>query len=242
MKILNYEDFITALTNAGFSMGGGKADGIYTIINWEWNQDAPYETPVKWHTGDRETDPWEWRMRVLDERKDIAYSKFFFKKSGYITREWYPYFLACRRGNRDFEDMYQDGKISQEAKRIYTCVEEHGILPLHELKREAGFGKEDKSRFDRALVELQMYLFLTICGKRHKISAEGKPYGWDSTAFCRIEDFWDKKVFEEAAALSRQEAEERIRDRILMLNPEAQDKNIRKFIYGSAAVDFGKKK
>lgn len=59
----------------------------------------------------------------------------------------------------NFADMYQEGRIGNEAKRIYTCIEEQGVMPLHDLKRSAGFGKEDKSRFDRALVELQMNFF-----------------------------------------------------------------------------------
>ena len=67
-------------------------------------------------------------------------------------------------------------------------------MPLHELKKSAGFGKEGKSRFDRVLVELQMNFFLAICGKRHKLSAEGKPYSRDATAFSRTEDFWDSEV------------------------------------------------
>ncbi|MCA5960928.1 hypothetical protein LC724_11655 [Blautia sp. RD014234] len=91
-NIRSYEDFTEVLLEAGFSMGGGSSEGIYSIINWEWDKEPPYETPVRWHTGDRETDPWEWRMRVLDERDDIAYAKCFFKKSGYITRQWYPCF------------------------------------------------------------------------------------------------------------------------------------------------------
>lgn len=131
-------------------------------------------------------------------------------------------------------DMYLEGRISNEAKRIYTCIEEGGVMPLHELKKSAGFGKEDKSRFDRALVELQMNFFLTICGKRHKLSAEGKPYGWDSTAFCRTEDFWDSEVLKRAASVDVKEAEERIREQVLKLNPLAADKNIHEFIYGKA--------
>lgn len=233
-KVMNYENFTEVLLDAGFSMGGGNSEGIYSIIDWDWDKEPPYDTPVKWHTGDKETDPWEWRMRVLDERNDTAYAKFFFRKSGYITKEWYPYFFACRRGSMDFMDMYLEGRISNEAKRIYTSIEEEGVMPLHELKKAAGFGKEDKSRFDRALVELQMNLFLTICGRRHKISAEGKPYGWDSTAFCKTEDFWDREVLKAASAVSSKEAEERIREQILRLNPLASDRNIHKFIYGRA--------
>ena len=82
-----YDDFIEALLTAGFSMGGGSADGIYAIIDRGWNDTPPNDTPIRWHTGDPETDPWEWINRVLDERNDIAYGKLFFKKSGYIDRK-----------------------------------------------------------------------------------------------------------------------------------------------------------
>ena len=97
-------------------------------------------------------------MRVLDERDDIAYGKFFFKKSGYITKQWIPYFLAARRDNTLFEEAYEEGLISNYAKRIYNVVAGHEVLPLHEIKQLAGFGKEEKSQFDRALTELQMKL------------------------------------------------------------------------------------
>jgi hypothetical protein len=98
--ILGYNDFVNSLLDAGFSMGGGNSEGIFSVVSWSWNEAPPYDTPVRWHTGDPETDPWEWRIRVLDERDDIAYAKLFFKKSGYITKEWYPYFLAVRRSGK----------------------------------------------------------------------------------------------------------------------------------------------
>ena len=100
--IRNFDDFVKALLDAGFSMGGSNSEGMYSIIPWNWNEEPPYETSVRWHTGDAETDPWEWRIRVLDERNDIAYSKLFFKKSGFITKKWYPFFLAVRRAGMDF--------------------------------------------------------------------------------------------------------------------------------------------
>jgi hypothetical protein len=74
---------------------------------------------------------WEWRMRVLDERDDIAYSKVFFRKAGYITREWYPYFLAVRRKGLTFDETYADGVFSHEAKRIYEVLREGIPVPLH---------------------------------------------------------------------------------------------------------------
>ena len=129
-QIRNYQDFTAALLQAGFSMGGGNDEGIFALIPWNWEETPPYETPVRWHTGDADTDPWEWRMRVLDERTDVAYGKVFFKKSGFITRDWAPHFLAARRGKAEFNGAYVDGTLSHAAKRIYNTVLEYGTLPL----------------------------------------------------------------------------------------------------------------
>ncbi|MGL5436967.1 MAG: AlkZ-related protein [Lachnospiraceae bacterium] len=231
-EIRNYEDFVNILLKAGFSMGGGNNEGIFAAIPWNWNEKPPYDTPVRWHTEDRETDPWEWRMRVLDERKDIAYAKVFFKKSGYITKEWYPYFLAARRGNQLFEEEYAYGTISNAAKRIYEAIEEYGTLPVHGIKVIAGFSKEDKSLFDRALIELQMKMYITMCGRQQKLSGKGEEYGWSSTVFCKTEDFFGESVFKLAAGLTQEEAAEALTEQIYSLNPDAQNKKIMKFIKG----------
>ena len=211
---------------------GGNREGLFAIIPWNWNEEPPYETPVRWHTGDLETDPWEWRMRVLDERKDIAYAKVFFQKSGFVTREWAPCFLSVRRGAHPFEEAYADGLASHAAKRIYQAVATHGALPLHALKQLAGFGKEEKSAFDRALVELQMKLYLTMCGRQSKLSQTGEEYGWSSTVFCTTEQFWGPEVMEMAAKLDPSDAAQKIAKQALALSPNADPKKIQKFIKG----------
>lgn len=230
--IRNYNDFLTALMDAGFSLGGGNNEGIYSIISWDWNQSPSYDTPVRWHTGDKDTDPWEWRMRVLEERQDIAYAKLFFKKSGYITKEWYPCFLAVRRGGKSFDQEYGHGKISNDAKRIYDAIREEGTLPLHTIKQNAGFTREDKSAFDRGIVELQMKLYITMCGRKQKTSQKGEEYGWSSTVFCLTEELFGQEVFETAARITEQEAVEKITAQVLRLNPHAEQKKILKFIRG----------
>ncbi len=227
-----YGDFIRVLMDAGFSMGGGNGEGIFSVIPWSWEEEPPYETPVRWHTGDPETDPWEWRMRVLDERDDVAYAKVFFKKSGYITKEWYPYFLAARRGGSTFEEAYADGLVSADAKRVYEAVREHGALPLHAVKGVCGFGKEEKSRFERALVELQMNLYLTMCGRQRKLSQKGEEYGWSSSVSCTAESFFGGEVFAAAARLDPREAAARIAGKVRSLNPDAAEKKIERFIKG----------
>ena len=228
----NFDDFVETIVDAGFSMGGGNSEGIFAAVPWGWNEQPPYDTPVAWHTGDKQTDPWEWRMRVLEEREDIAYAKVFFKKSGFITKSWYPYFWAARRGNGTFENIYFDGKISHFAKRIYEVISHYEVLPLHEIKQQGGFSKEDKSAFDRALVELQMNMFITMCGQRQKISSKGDEYGWSATVFCTPEKFFGEEMVEQAAKISKDEAREKITQQILRLNPEAKEKKMEKFIFG----------
>jgi len=230
--IQNYNDFIEALLKAGFSMGGGNDDGIYAVVPWGWRETPPYDTPVAWHTENMDTDPWEWRIRVLNERDDIAYAKLFFKKSGFITKEWYPYFLAARREGLSFLEFYEDGRASHFAKRIYDIITAHEVLASHEIKELAGFSKEDKSGFDRAMVELQMGMFITTCGTRQKVSQTGEEYGWSSAVFCKVEQFFGNRMIDMAAGIGADEAFEAIRGQILELNPDAEEKKIRKFVFG----------
>ena len=232
IPIRDFNGFVENLLEAGFSMGGGNDEGIFALIPWSWDETPPYETPVRWHTGAPETDPWEWRMRVLDERSDISYSKVFFKKSGYITRDWASQFLALRRGKIGFEEAYAAGTISHAAKRIYSAILDHGTLPLHAIKQVAGFGAEEKSRFDSALTELQMRMYLNMCGRQQKLSQKGEEYGWYSTVFCTTEQFWGDEVFAQAAQIAREDAIQMIAKQVLLLNPNAESKKINKFILG----------
>ena len=228
--INNFEDFCRELLSCGFSMGGGNAKGIFALIDYDWTNQDLLDTPVKWHCGGPEVDPWEWRMRVLEERRDIAYSKVFFKTSGFITKDWYPYFYAVRRNGESFEEAYARGGISHTAKRIYEIVSDSEVA-LHEIKAQGGFEKENKAQFDKAMVELQMGLFITMTGRRQKQNKYGMEYGWNSTVFATVEHFWNERSFD-IPALDAVESYEKIRQQILKLNPSAEERTIRKFIRG----------
>ena len=228
--ICNFEDFCVELSEYGFSMGGGNAKGIYSVIPYDWAEQENYDSPIKWHTGDPKTDPWEWRMRVLEERDDIAYAKVFFRTSGYITKEWYPLFYSVRRKGETLEDAYENGTISQTARQIYEIIADREVT-LHEIKQLGGFRREDNSRFERALVELQMRMFITMCGREQKVNRYGIAYGWNRTVFTTVEDFWVKR----GMSLTESDPEssyEKIRAQIMKLNPDAGQKKIEKFIRG----------
>ncbi|MCL2407923.1 MAG: hypothetical protein FWC95_08340, partial [Defluviitaleaceae bacterium] len=151
--------------------------------------------------------------------------KLFFKKSGYITKDWYPYFLAARRKGKDFNEAYMDGEISSYAKRIYEVVAAHSRIPSHVIKQEAGFSSEEKAAFDKGLTELQMKLFITVCGNERTAN-------WPSAVFCTTERFWGEALFVEADKIKPDIALKKITEQVLYLNPSAPAKKIIKFING----------
>ena len=104
-------------------------------------------------------------------------------------------------------------------------------MALHEIKALGGFGKEDQSQFDRAMVELQMGMFITMTGRKQKKNKYGIECGWNSTVFTTVENFWAERGFE-IPELDAEESYEEIRHQLLRLNPMAEEKTIRKFIMG----------
>lgn len=227
----SFSEFCGEVIRCGFSMGGGKSKGIYSIVPYTWEEQDYLGVIARWHTGDPETDPWEWRMRVLEEREDIAYAKVFFNVSGFISKEWYPRFLAVRRGGETFDEAYECGAVSRMAKRAYDVIRELDSLPFHEIKALAFVSREENAQFEQALTELQMKMFITIDGRARKVNKYGIPYGWSSTSFSTVESFWSRRGFE-LEDLDPDESFELIRERILDLNPEAKRQRIEKFIRG----------
>ncbi len=224
-EIRSFEDFLLDLDACGFTLAGVNPAGVFTLS-------SRFGSNITWHTGLPDTDPWEWRIRVLEEHDDIAYAKLFFKKGGYIRREYYPYFAAIRRPYGDVCAAYAEGVLSGYARRLCEEVAHAGAIPMHELKKSLGVTREDTGRFERALVELQMLLYITICGSRQKVSSGGESYGWYSTMFCTSDAFFGEDMTYEARYIAPLEAYRALESRIYGINPDAEPRKVRKFIGG----------
>lgn len=136
--------------------------------------------PEFWWSGNKARDPWEWRQ-IISEREDILYGKFFRKKAGFITKEWFPYFANYRRDGYDFDALYEDGKASRRQKKIMDLfMEKNPAVELfsYEIKNEAGFGKEGEKNFDGTISDLEMKTYLCVKGFDQKINKKGEKYGW----------------------------------------------------------------
>ena len=109
----------------------------------------------------------------------------------------------------------------------YSCINKRKWLS----KNLRAF-KEDTSKFDRALVNLQMKMYVTMCGRQQNIFKKGEEYGWSSTVFCTVERYFGKDIIEKADKINEREATEKLTEQIYSLNPEADLKKITKFIKG----------
>ncbi|NIN64863.1 MAG: hypothetical protein GTO63_09210 [Anaerolineae bacterium] len=104
---------------------------------------------------------WSWKDAALDKRQ-WYYGKLLRRRATLVSLELLPVFYACSENTGDLEDYldeYRAGMMTAEAKWIYEALLEHGPLDTIRLRREAGMSATSaKSRFDRALVELQVGL------------------------------------------------------------------------------------
>jgi hypothetical protein len=204
-------------------MGGSNSEGIFSICDY-------FSDNLVMHTGNPENDPWEWRIRGVTECDDLAYGKLFFNKGGWITKEWFPYFMSIRRDRKTMAEMYLEGLISKLAKRIYDLIHDTPDLSLHEIKLLDDCCKSQSSKLEAALTLLQMKMLITISGQKYKISRDGKEYGWPVTTFCTTENFFGDEIFSISCEIEKQDAINKITEQILILNPNAVTKAIPKFI------------
>ena len=85
-------------------------------------------SPLFWWTGDPEQDPWEWR-EIIPATGEVAYGKFFNNKTGFISREWFPYFTNARRDGYDFDAAWDDELVQRRYKAIMDICEDGGMHP-----------------------------------------------------------------------------------------------------------------
>jgi hypothetical protein len=104
---------------------------------------------------------WGWKDRALGKRQ-WYYGKVLRRKATLISLGQLPAFYACSENYGSLDDYleeYRAGTMTAEAKRVYEALLECGPLDTIRLRREARMAANTaKSRFERALVELQVGL------------------------------------------------------------------------------------
>lgn len=102
---------------------------------------------------------WGWKDSLLGSRQ-WYYAKVLRKKSTMISMEAAPFFYALSENygspENDYLTLYEQGRMTREAKAVYEAILDHGPLDTLALRREARLSsRENDSRFDRSLTTLQ---------------------------------------------------------------------------------------
>jgi hypothetical protein len=102
---------------------------------------------------------WDWKDSILG--KHIwYYGKILRKKATIISMSIAPYFYALSENygspEEDYLTIYEQGRMTQEAKAVYEALLENGPLDSINLRKSAHLSSKDsESRFTRALSDLQ---------------------------------------------------------------------------------------
>lgn len=182
-----------------------------------------------WWTGDKEHDPWEWR-ELIARSKEVIYGKFFNKKAGFVSKEWFPYFVNYRRDGYDFDARWEDGLANIRCKKIMDTFESKTEFTSFELKHQAGFEKGGEKNFNGIVTELQMQTYLTVTDFRRRRSKKGEEYGMPVSVYTKPEDIWGYEMVSAAYKESPIQSRERILDHIKERYVDASEAKIRKLI------------
>lgn len=222
-RIRSWQELINWVNEVGFlPLFKSEIDGFSA---------EEHVSPLFWWTGDPEQDPWVWR-ELIAKSGQVAYGKFFNRKAGFISKEWFPYFANYRRDGYDFDARWEDELASLRSKKLMDPFEDHEELPSSELKKLAGYGKNGEKNFDGEVCSLQMQTYLVIKEFRRKKNKRGEEYGMAASVYCRPEQLWGREAIVSAYEEEPQVSGERIFARIKKHFPNASEERIRRIMKG----------
>ncbi|MDO4977995.1 MAG: hypothetical protein Q4E53_12110 [Eubacteriales bacterium] len=231
-RIRTWEELINYINQVGFlPLFANEVPGFSA---------EEHVSPNFWWSGDAEQDPWLWREIIARSGK-VAYGKFFNKKAGFISKEWFSTFANYRRNGYDFDALYEDGYASLRSKKIMDLfiksdadddlefIEEP--IYSNEMKQKAGFGKGGEKNFDGVLTDLQMKTYLVIRDfRKRKRKKDGAEYGWPIALYTAPEVLWN---YDTVAGSYREDPDasfEKLINRVKEEYPWAPEEQIRKVL------------
>jgi len=185
--------------------------------------------PELWFAKDVEG-PWEWKGPVI-RLGNCAYGKFFKGKAVYISLDWLPDFVNCRRDGYDFDARCEDGLASWHEKRVYEVLSAAGSLRSRELKNDCGYGREGIKGFDQIMTKLQMQTYVCVQDFEYDLDRHGAPYGWGVARYTTPEALYGRKLVRSAYRRSPEESLRRIVAHLKSVLP-ADEKMILRLVRG----------
>ena len=230
-RIRTWQELVNWINEIGFlPLFGNEVEGFSA---------EEHTSPDYWWSGNRREDPWEWR-EIIAASNQVAYGKFFGNKAGFISLDWLPYFVNCRRAGYDFDSRYQDGLASRREKKIMDffigedrdgdSVYKQARILSTDLKKMAGFGKGGEKNYPGIITGLQMQIYLVIADFKRRQNKRGEEYGMAVSIMLPPESIWGYDKVTAAYSEKPKESWNRIFDHVKETYPEAADADIIRLI------------
>ena len=217
-----YSDFLAYAETSGVLAFSGKFIAGFPKLD-------ELTLGTQWHTGNTETDPWQWKDRAAQEKR-LAFGNILGGRKGFIAPALYPLFYSACRPDGTPEDRYKDGTVKKNVLDVYRLFEGGETLDTSEIRKKLGVTKKDgASAVDAAVVTLQRTFYITVCGNRRKVSFDGREYGWPANTYGLVDDWardWLKVPF-----LPTDEARARILDHCAALDQQIDLKALKKLLF-----------
>ena len=183
---------------------------------------------IWWGTGDFRV--WDWKGPVIQELK-CGYGKFFEKKAGFVSREWFPDFANYRRDGYDYEGLVDDELANYGDRRLYQLVTENEPVLSKDLKHMGNYKKGGNKGFDTVITRLQMQTFVLVNDFKYNTDRYGREYGWGVAEYATPEWLFGEEEFRAVTYGSEpEESYERMFAHLRGLFPGATEAELRKVI------------
>lgn len=169
--------------------------------------------------------PWEWKGPVV-RMKNCVYGKFFRRKAGFISREWFGDFLNYRRDGYDFDARYDDGLAAYKDKLLYDVLLEHGSLLTGELRDLANFRKGGNKGFETVITRLQMQGYVIIEDFVYKTDDAGNRSGWGIARYTTPEALFGADFVQTAYQRTPEESRARLLAHLASILPQAEGRQL----------------
>lgn len=209
-----YEEFVRRVEETGLYPLSDNPWGIPSL--WGETEES------QWHTGLEADDPWQWKSRIVAERK-LYYGHVPGGRLSFIMPRLLPVFFAAYRMDVDIEERYANGQVDQRTLSVARAFRRMPCMPSYQVRQEIGAGSKEKGKVDGAMLRLEKEMFISIGAMTHKRNKKGEPYGWGVNERWLSEAFFPEEL-EASRAIPRREAREEIARLVRDLggNPEAE--------------------
>lgn len=165
---------------------------------------------------------WKWKGQIVTEMP-CFYGKFFNKKAGFISKEWWPDFCNYRRSK------FPHPSLDSIEGSILDTLRTTGSLITRELRAACGFnGKGMRSKFDGYITKLEMATYIVTEDFVYPLDKRGKEYGWGWSLLNTPESLYGKEVC--TCEHTAEASFKRLVSQFEKILPDANEKQILKLI------------